>query len=271
MSDFMDIHPQFGPVLRDDGWVPAPRYLLRRQLVLEKLAKMPVGEVLDIGCGPAVLLFVLSRLGWHCSGLERSERALAMAKKVHAQPGGASISSTPQASWSGRFDCILCMEVLEHIEDDLGALSTWRDWLKPGGTLLLSVPAHMKKWSHSDVWAGHCRRYERDPLQALLDAAGFEVRSLESYGYPLSNIIEPVRAWQHGRALRDAETITDLAQSRREGTDRSGTARSVENKLFPLYGSVVGVAAFRLANWLQRKFLQSDRGTGYLVHATRPA
>jgi SAM-dependent methyltransferase len=83
-----------------------------------------------------------------------------------------------------RFDAALCLNVLEHIPDDLDALVRLRDMLRPGGRLLLLVPAHERLYGAYDRAAGHVRRYSRDSLRVALDAAGLEIRELR-YVNPL--------------------------------------------------------------------------------------
>jgi len=155
-------------------------------------------------------------------------------------------------------------EVLEHIEDDRAALAQWRDWLRPGGHLILSVPAHARRWSATDVWAGHFRRYEKAALRQLLETSGFAVEELECYGFPLSNLVEPFRAWSHARALRRREEAGKAA-----ATAQSGVERGLEARLWPLQAGLPGRLLFRLAFHLQTRFRNRDLGTGYLVLARR--
>jgi SAM-dependent methyltransferase len=74
-----------------------------------------------------------------------------------------------------RLDTILCLNVLEHIDDDRGALRRLRDTLRPGGRLLLLVPAHEWLYGAIDRAIDHHRRYDRGGLVAKLAEAGFEV------------------------------------------------------------------------------------------------
>lgn len=265
----MEFHPTFGPSLPEKGWVPAPSYLLRRNLVREILAPQPPQRLLEIGPGAAMLLYELAQDGWECTALEQSEDALALARLIHQGPAKAQLVNEPGGDWEGNFDWLLAMEVLEHIEDDSGALLQWRNWLAPGGRLLLSVPAHQEKWSPSDVWAGHYRRYERDGLEELLTRSGFRVESLHSYGFPLANFIEPIRAWHHGRLLARQTQQGDAELARKDGTEQSGISRSLEKRLYPLYANLLGSLFMKAAFSLQKRFLNSDRGTGYLVLARR--
>jgi SAM-dependent methyltransferase len=73
------------------------------------------------------------------------------------------------------YDSILLVNVLEHIEDDAAALAEFRRMLKPGGHLLLYVPALMGLYAPLDRLVGHFRRYHLGPMKDLVRAAGFEI------------------------------------------------------------------------------------------------
>lgn len=73
-----------------------------------------------------------------------------------------------------KYDTIICLNVLEHIEDDRGALERMFELLEPGGKLVLLVPAHGVLYGEIDQAIGHYRRYERDALARLLDGVGFQ-------------------------------------------------------------------------------------------------
>lgn len=78
----------------------------------------------------------------------------------------------------GGFDTVVCLNVLEHVEDDAAALDNMRRALEAtGGRLVLLVPAGKMLYSPLDRGLGHFRRYEADGLKALLGAAGFEVET----------------------------------------------------------------------------------------------
>lgn len=74
-------------------------------------------------------------------------------------------------------DDVILINLLEHIEDDLGMLRRCREALRPGGALILFVPAFQALYSRMDREAGHHRRYEKAELSALVRRAGFEVTS----------------------------------------------------------------------------------------------
>ncbi len=161
----------------------------------------------------------------------------------------------------------MAFEVLEHIEDDRAALAQWRQWLKPGGNLLLSVPAHMSQWTASDEWAGHYRRYERQGLESLVAECGYAIDHLEAYGSPLANLIDPIRARVHAR---------QLSRRRREGiggkdvgSSLSGVERPVEMRLYPHLCSIPGRLLMRSSFLAQGVLGKFGIGKGYMLRARK--
>lgn len=80
-----------------------------------------------------------------------------------------------------RFDTVVCLNVLEHIEDDLFALGQMREVLAPGGHLALLVPAHRVLYGEFDRAVGHHRRYEKRELTEKLEEVGFTVRETKFF------------------------------------------------------------------------------------------
>jgi SAM-dependent methyltransferase len=78
----------------------------------------------------------------------------------------------------GAFDFALCLNVLEHVEDDARALTVMAGALRPGGRLGVLVPAGPRLFGSLDVHYGHHRRYTRPSLRALAEAAGLRVGAL---------------------------------------------------------------------------------------------
>ena len=79
------------------------------------------------------------------------------------------------------FDSVVCLNVLEHIEEDLFALAQMRDSLAPGGKLALLVPAHRFLYGEFDRAVGHFRRYERRELADKLEKTGFVLREMKFF------------------------------------------------------------------------------------------
>lgn len=261
-----------GPVVPAAGWYPPIRYLLRRARVLDALARHAPGEVLEVGCGAGALLSELAGHGYRCVALEASAEARARAAVLAAARGAAlDIRAAPADDFAQRFDLVLALDVLEHVEDDAGALAQWRTWLKPGGTLLISVPAHRRSFGAGDVWAGHFRRYERDELRLRVAAAGYAVDRLECYGFPVANLGEIVAAPYYRRRIIRADATQSAAEARVANNDRSGVDRGAHRRTADfLTRNPAGRALLRAALLAQRPFLATDFGSGYVLRAQRP-
>jgi len=87
----------------------------------------------------------------------------------------------PGAFVADPFDSIVCLNVLEHIEDDLFALAQMRDSLAPGGKLALLVPAHRVLYGEFDRAIGHFRRYEKRELAGKLEKSDFVVLEMKFF------------------------------------------------------------------------------------------
>ncbi|SDX50140.1 2-polyprenyl-3-methyl-5-hydroxy-6-metoxy-1,4-benzoquinol methylase [Collimonas sp. OK242] len=264
----MKIDPILGPAVPELGWVPAPRYLMRRARIRQLMSKMQPGRLLEIGPGAAALLVELSRNGFRCEALELSVEARTLSQSVVDRFGrDIPLHALPGAQWQNCFDVLCAFDVLEHIEDDQQALAQWVSWIKPGGQLLLSVPAHMKLWRAGDQWAGHFRRYERESLITLLQDAGLEVEIFECYGFPLTNLTEWISAPIYARRIYNNSHNDET--NRKQNNDRSGTDRVPHMRLYPLLRSVPGKWALRLFAMIQGIFINKDLGSGYVVRARR--
>ena len=133
-------------------------------------------RVLEIGCGVGG---VLSLLGpreciW---GIDVDPEILAYAReRFRDRPEyrfavadlGALDPAQVAEFEAQRFDTILCINVLEHVRDDIGALHTLERLLVPGGTLALLVPAHLALYGAYDRVDGHWRRYDKAYLRTIL-------------------------------------------------------------------------------------------------------
>lgn len=85
------------------------------------------------------------------------------------------------ASRAGQLDCVVSQNVIEHIEDDLGAVQAMAAALRPDGVLSLQVPAHPGLYGGLDRVYGHYRRYTQESLRAVLEGAGLEVIEMRPF------------------------------------------------------------------------------------------
>jgi SAM-dependent methyltransferase len=165
-----------------------PRHELRERLLLDLfLSAGPGPEVLNGGAGQGTLTRKLVELGYEVTSTDVSPEAVELLRE--RAPGHvveADLTSLPFADES--FDAVVLGEVLEHVEDDRGALTEVARVLRREGVLALSVPANPKLYGPSDVWAGHLRRYTRPELLHACTAAGFTVRRCVGWGFPMSRL-----------------------------------------------------------------------------------
>lgn len=151
-------------------WYRARREVLAK-LIQRKVRPPADARILEIGCGTGHNLAMLERFG----AVEAIELDPA-ARAVAAQRLGRDVGSTRLPDLDGvperQFDLIALLDVLEHVEDDRAALASIAKRLKPGGGLLLTVPAFPWMWSAHDVANHHHRRYTKKTLRTVVTEAG---------------------------------------------------------------------------------------------------
>ena len=159
----------FDDLCREKGYVSLKRSLFNYKLRKWKLSKHvpPSGLILDVGSGIAPVSPDLKRTVL----ADISEEAM---KNIDLTVIEKLVMSVTDMSFEkGVFDCVLCSEVLEHVEDDTKSISELRRVLKAGGTLVVTVPFQKKCWGEDDDYVGHVRRYEPGELEEKLKVAGF--------------------------------------------------------------------------------------------------
>jgi SAM-dependent methyltransferase len=140
--------------------------------VLAGLSLPSRARVLDAGCGSGRTLDELARYGT-ASGVDLSPVAADAARgRGHDALVGA-VESLPYAD--ATFDLVTCLDVIEHTPDDGRSLRELRRVTKPGGRLVVTVPAHPALWSAHDEANRHFRRYTRAALGDAARAAGWDV------------------------------------------------------------------------------------------------
>jgi SAM-dependent methyltransferase len=108
----------------------------------------------------------------------------------------------------GGYGLVVAMDVLEHVEDDVGALREWASRLLPGGLAFITVPAFPLLWSYHDEILGHWRRYTKGGLIQVARQAGLEPIKV---GYSFSFLFLPMLMMRRVFAgRRGARHATDL-------------------------------------------------------------
>ena len=164
-----------------------PWWQARTRLVLAILARQeisPPARILDAGCGWGVTLEALEECGFRASGLDVSRQALERLDGPGRQLIEADLTCPLGASALNHaaFDAVLALDVIEHLDDDGAALTVLGRLLRPGGLLILSVPALPELFSEFDQVQGHRRRYQPDDLRAAFDRTGLLIEQLFWWG-----------------------------------------------------------------------------------------
>jgi len=153
-------------------WYVARRHILAE--VIRRIAKPPGdARILEIGCGTGHNFAMLGAFG-AVDGLEVDDAARKFASERLGKPVGSARLPDLEGIAENRYDLIALLDVLEHVEDDLAALTSIRTRLKPGGRILVTVPANRWMWSAHDTVHHHFRRYNSSDLRHVIAAAGLK-------------------------------------------------------------------------------------------------
>ena len=168
-------------------------YRARREILADFLTRwggLPKqARILEIGCGTGHNLPMLGAFGT-VDAIEIDPAARDIASARLGKPVGAAPLPELTGVERGSYDLIAVLDVVEHIADDVAALKAMAECLKPGGKILITVPAHQWMWSAHDVVNHHHRRYSKAGLTAVIRAAGLEPRKL---GY-FNSLLFPLAA-----------------------------------------------------------------------------
>jgi SAM-dependent methyltransferase len=187
-------------------WYRGRRRVLRAEL--DRLAPASGARILDAGCGSGRTLQELAAYGT-VSGVELSEQAAEVARGRgvgEVRNGRLEAIPWPDAD----FDLVTCLDVIEHTADDRATLAELRRVTRPGGTLIVTVPAYPALWSRHDEANHHFRRYSRTMLRAAAAEAGWQVMRESSFNSVLLAPAAAVRLAQRRRPPVDGAQSSDL-------------------------------------------------------------
>ncbi len=159
-------------------WIKSRNNLIKR--LLKKHLKNKKARILDLGCGTGFNFPAIKKFDT-CYGLDISKSALEQAKKYdYKKLYEGDALKTPFKE--NVFDAVLCMDLVEHLEEDVELLKEVKRTLKPNGICLFTVPAYKFLWSKDDELAHHVRRYTKKQIKQKIKKAGFKIKLL-SYRY----------------------------------------------------------------------------------------
>jgi len=179
--------------------VKPPGTILQGMYLNERVARLPAGRFLEIGCGSGWVSELLLKQGWNGVGIDLHARSVARSREINQRFVDAGRYQTRQldfldgAAFSERekFDLIISCMVLEHLDDvdEAAYFHRCSQLLAPGGMLITIVPASEAHWGIEDEIAGHFRRYSHESLARVHERESWKVVHIAGLTYPLSNLL----------------------------------------------------------------------------------
>lgn len=163
-------------------------------------------RILDYGCGTGGNTPAYAAFG-AVVGIEPDSGAVRLAH-TRGQAQYCRSSGTKLPFRQAAFDAVLASDVLEHIENDVEALSEIARVLRPCGVAIVSVPAHQWLFSRHDAALHHFRRYSKTRLSQLLENGGFRIRRLSYWNAALFPAICMHRLVEKSRRMRGPQSDT---------------------------------------------------------------
>ncbi len=236
-------------VKEDTYWWHVGKYMIVEKLINRywgrPIAANSAARLLDVGCGTGRILNLLQKYGqvW---GLDSSPHALDFCRmrgfeNVSNQDILAGLDFEPAS-----FDVITALDVVEHLDNDRQGLINLGQLLKPGGVLIVSVPAYQLLFSYWDIALGHKRRYTARSLGRVVREAGLE---LEKRTYTNMAILPPAVAVRSLKAL-----LKRLRRVNPEGSAVSEeTSEDTDFIQVPPALNRFLIALYRVEAWLSAK------------------
>jgi 2-polyprenyl-3-methyl-5-hydroxy-6-metoxy-1,4-benzoquinol methylase len=174
-----DILVNLAALIRRHPWWKA-----RAELTLAMLNRLGIrapARVLDVGCGWGITLEALEKHGYQAAGVDISRRMLEQLDRPDRVLYVADLSRNLPVD-AGGFDAVLALDVIEHIDDDFDAVSKLGQLARPGGVVIVSVPALPEFFTEFDEIQGHRRRYLPETLQATFQDSGLKIDRIFWWG-----------------------------------------------------------------------------------------
>lgn len=184
-------------------------FLGRRRIFLRLLSRYMIPQetalILDVGCGTGTTLGYLSPYG-RGVGVDIERAALEYTRRRGISRVVQSAASD-LAFGDDTFDLICALDILEHVDDDSRALRECYRTCKPGGLVLITVPAYRFLWGRQDEISRHRRRYVTSDVRQRVAEAGFFIRRLTYFNTLLFPIIASIRLFRRWRGPRPEQPL----------------------------------------------------------------
>lgn len=154
-------------------------------------------HILDVGCGVGTMSLYFAAQGAQVTGVDISPRAIAIAQAAAKDIGLHNVTfiNGEVQKGRGKYDLVLCSEIVEHVPDESGFLRLIQSNLRKGGTLILTTPSkenllyRLGYYTSFDAEVGHLRRYTSASIRKAVGDAGLTVKTVRAVEGPLRNIL----------------------------------------------------------------------------------
>ena len=183
-----------------------PWWIARAKLAVALLGQsdiQPPSSVIDVGCGWGTNLVALEKAGYQSTGLDISRRVLDMIDQPDRRLIEADLNKELPPSRQ-TFDAAMLLDVLEHLDDDRSVVSRVATLLRPGGVVIVSVPALPELFSEFDEIQGHRRRYIPETLGTAFEGSGFKVSKMIWWGAWMI----PLMRWTRRRHATGKDSVS---------------------------------------------------------------
>lgn len=183
-----DFYTEYSEIEDTHWWFRGRREIFTRLLAPFENRAL---SILDIGFGTGAMLTFLQRYG-HVTGMDMSLDAIRFARtRCHAPMLLGDITALPLETAS--IDLVTAFDIIEHVPDDRAAFAELARVCRPGGHMLVTVPAFQFLWGNQDVVSHHQRRYTLAELETHVRAVGFVPRRISYFNAILFPAVAAVR------------------------------------------------------------------------------
>jgi SAM-dependent methyltransferase len=207
------------------------------------------------GTGHMARIFLHRGFSGVCHDIGESSRQ-AIRSNLRSFGGRALVVDSLDVLPPASFDYLFAFEVLEHIENDGAELRQWVEKLREGGRVLISVPAHARKYGRSDALVGHVRRYERIELQRLLEDCGLTDVRIVNYGFPITEFT---------RRISNFIVRNDASYEEMTPIERSIKSAQAKPRVIAKWLQFAGDYWVKPFRGVQRWTYRLDLGDGYVA------
>jgi ubiquinone/menaquinone biosynthesis C-methylase UbiE len=176
-------------------WFKGKQFLLKQCLRSLDIHASQRGRILDIGAGTGIILKLLHDFG-ETYGIEYSQQGIKYLKKRELKRIVCADADQLLPFKNDTFKIITCLDVLEHLDRDKRLLKEMLRVSKPGGHILVAVPAFDMFWSSHDVALHHKRRYTRKEILKAIHKMDCKIIKASYYNFILSLPILAVRTFK---------------------------------------------------------------------------